>query len=211
MQINNSTSPNFKAMVFTPNAKTNLNKFDIATLQKLSEVKTFLNGTRTQEEIAKNPDFFNLVVDPVVGKYDYQNKIKLALEVSKERVKDYFFDVFKPHGNFFNNITKSDSTDEIRLQFYFDKGNGDDLRKSVKVSKQRETEDFKMMSWQTIYQDPDGLDKEGLRYLTLEQIDVAANVVKELNTQSEIVYKEKQEAMKKLQAEKDNMIDNLLS
>ena len=67
------------------------------------------------------------------------------------------------------------------------------------------------MSWQTIYQDPNGLDKEGLRYLTLEQIDVAANVVKELNTQSEIVYKEKQEAMKKLQAEKDNMIDNLLS
>ena len=47
--------------------------------------------------------------------------------------------------------------------------------------------------------------------LPFEQIDAAANVVKELNTQSEIVYKEKQEAMKKLQTEKNNIIDDLLS
>ena len=63
-----------------------------------------------------------------------------------------------------------------------------------------------MKSWQDW-----GPDYMAHLRLPFEQIDAAANVVKELNTQSEIVYKEKQEAMKKLQTEKNNIIDDLLS
>lgn len=192
MQINNSTSPNFKALTIEPAAKEALRKYDMPTLKKVAEAG----------ELLKDTQFYNLRIN---------EKANLCLEVVKDKVKDSFFGVFKPE-KFFTRV----KGDESFLQF--DKSNDDlDYMNSVYVDKfiklGSETPGFRMNVWQDL-----GIDGKCMQFeLGIKSIDRAAEVVKELDMASIKNYNEKlaeqnvaKEAEIKAQKEVDNEVDNLL-
>lgn len=192
MQINNSTSPNFKALMIEPTAKEALRKYDMPTLKKVAEAG----------ELLKDTQFYNLRIN---------EKANLCLEVVKDKVKDSFFGVFKPE-KFFTRVKGN----ECFLQF--DKSNDDlDYMNSVYVDKflkvPSQTPYFEMKAWQDL-----GFDGKCMQFeLGIKSIDRAAEVVKELDMASIKNYNEKlakqnaaKEAEIKAQKEVDNEVDNLL-
>lgn len=192
MQINNSTSPNFKALMIEPTAKEALRKYDMPTLKKVAEAG----------ELLKDTQFYNLRIN---------EKAKLCLEVVKEKINDCFFGVFKPE-KFFTRVKGN----ECFLQF--DKSDNDmDYMNSVYVDKFLKVPSripyFEMKAWQDL-----GIDEKCMMLeLGIKDIDKVAEVVQELDIASIKKYNEKlakQQAEKEaeLQAQKeiDNEVDNLL-
>lgn len=192
MQINNSTSPNFKALMIEPTAKEALRKYDMPTLKKVAEAG----------ELLKDTQFYNLRIN---------EKANLCLDVVKEKINDCFFGVFKPE-KFFARVKGY----EHFLQF--DKSNDDlDYMNSVYIDKfikgNSEIPGFRMKAWQDLEIDGKCMQFE----LDVKSIDRAAEVVKELDIASTKKYNEKlakqnaeKEAEIKAQKEVDNEVDNLL-
>lgn len=189
MQINNSTSPNFKALMIEPVAKETLRKYDMPTLNKVAKAG----------ELLKDTQFYNLRIN---------EKANLCLEVVKEKINDCFFGVFKPE-KFFTRVKGNGCF----LQF--DKSNDDlDYMNSVYVKKflklPSETPYFEMKAWQDL-----GIDGKCMQFeLGIKSIDRAAEVVKELDMASIKNYNEKlskQNPAKEAEIKTQNKVDNFIS
>ena len=84
MQINNSSSPNFKALIIEPGAKNALRTCNMSQLTKINDAGNLLKDTK----------FYNLRIDET---------LKCHLELAKDKVQDFFFGVFKPV-KYFKNV-----------------------------------------------------------------------------------------------------------
>lgn len=88
MQINNVTSPNFKALNIHPEAKAALKQCDMLQLTKIQEAGNLLKDTQ----------FYNVAID---------KHLNCSLEIAKDKFNDFFFGWFKP-SEFWGEIKKGD-------------------------------------------------------------------------------------------------------
>ena len=93
MQINNSTSPNFKALIIDPGARNALRTCNMSQLTKIQEAGNLLKDTK----------FYNLKIE---------NTLKCRIEVAKDKIQDFFFGVFKPV-EFFKDVKQGKDSNTI--------------------------------------------------------------------------------------------------
>lgn len=99
MQINNTTSPNFKALMIAQEAKPALRQCSKEQLKKIQ-----LAG----EEL-KNTKFYNVKID---------KDLKCSLEIMKNKFKDFFFGVFEPKV-YFNDVREGNSKNILMFDGLF--------------------------------------------------------------------------------------------
>ena len=94
MQVNNSTSPSFRALIIEQGARNSLKECNMSQLTKVQEAGNLLKDTK----------FYNVRID---------EKLKCHLEVAKDKFQDFFFGLFKPT-KFFERVRQG-SSDNIIL------------------------------------------------------------------------------------------------